>query len=168
MRPVTGSSVERENRRPSRSWASPTTVGSGTRPKPSPSGGSRRKSGWLRSSKPSRLSFNAGCMIAWSKSVHGFGRLYLGYYHYHAVPGNIDQLRIFKHRVHRLWRSVLVRRSQRAKKKWEKYDSGLRQMDTNTPHPASLSRCPLLRHSSFVRAVCVNAHVRICPGGAQR
>lgn len=34
-----------------------------------------------------------------------------GYYQYHPVPGNIDQLYIFKHRVHRLWRSVLVRRS---------------------------------------------------------
>jgi hypothetical protein len=26
----------------------------------------------------------------------------------------------------------------------------------------------LCRHSSLVRAVCVNAHVRICAGGAQR
>ncbi|MGA8086533.1 MAG: hypothetical protein WCA10_04455 [Terracidiphilus sp.] len=44
-----------------------------------------------------------------------------GYYQYHAVPGNIDQLRIFKRRVNRLWRKVLVRRSQRARKKWEKF-----------------------------------------------
>jgi RNA-directed DNA polymerase len=44
-----------------------------------------------------------------------------GYYQYHAVPGNIDQLRIFRQRVNRLWRNVLVRRSQRAKKKWEKF-----------------------------------------------
>jgi group II intron reverse transcriptase/maturase len=44
--------------------------------KPSPSGGSLRKSGWLRSSKISRLNFNAGCMIAWSKSVHGYGKWY--------------------------------------------------------------------------------------------
>ena len=42
-----------------------------------------------------------------------------GYYQYHAVPGNIDQLRIFRQRINRLWRNVLVRRSQRAKKKWE-------------------------------------------------
>jgi membrane fusion protein, multidrug efflux system len=39
-----------------------------------------------------------------------------GYYQYHAVPGNIDQLRNFRQRVNRLWRNVLVRRSQRAKK----------------------------------------------------
>jgi RNA-directed DNA polymerase len=42
-----------------------------------------------------------------------------GYYQYHAVPGNIDQLRTFRQRVNRLWRNVLVRRSQRAKKRWE-------------------------------------------------
>ncbi len=48
-----------------------------------------------------------------------------GYYQYHAVPGNIDQLRIFRSRVNRLWRNVLVRRSQRARKKWEKFTSVL-------------------------------------------
>lgn len=42
-----------------------------------------------------------------------------GYYQYHAVPGNIDQLRTFRQRVNRLWRTVLVRRSQRAGMKWE-------------------------------------------------
>jgi group II intron reverse transcriptase/maturase len=44
-----------------------------------------------------------------------------GYYQYHAVPGNIDQLRLFRNRVNRLWRNVLVRRSQTARKKWERY-----------------------------------------------
>jgi RNA-directed DNA polymerase len=42
-----------------------------------------------------------------------------GYYQYHAVPGNIDQLRTLRQRVNRLWRNVLVRRSQRAHMKWE-------------------------------------------------
>ena len=42
----------------------------------------------------------------------------LGYYQYHAVPGNSTQLRIFWRRVCRLWRSVLVRRSQRAQVRW--------------------------------------------------
>jgi hypothetical protein len=41
------------------------------------------------------------------------------YYQYHAVPGNIDQLRTFRQRVNRLWRNVRVRRSQRASMKWE-------------------------------------------------
>jgi hypothetical protein len=34
-----------------------------------------RRSGWSRSSKPSRLSFNAGSIIARPRSVHGFRRL---------------------------------------------------------------------------------------------
>jgi RNA-directed DNA polymerase len=44
-----GNSGARGNRRPSRSWASPTTAGDATRPIPSPSGGLRRNSEWLRS-----------------------------------------------------------------------------------------------------------------------
>jgi len=52
-------------------------------------------------------------------------KVVLGYYQYHAVPGNTTQLRIFKLRT-------------------------------------------LLRHSSFVRAVCVDALVRICAGDDPR
>jgi RNA-directed DNA polymerase len=44
----------------------------------------------------------------------------LGYYQYHAVPGNTTQLRIFSRRVARLWRNVLIRRSQRAKVGWDR------------------------------------------------
>src|SRR2546426_8662269 len=42
----------------------------------------------------------------------------------------------------------------------------LEPVDSSTPSSAPLSRCTLLRHSSFVRAVCVDALVRICAGGA--
>jgi group II intron reverse transcriptase/maturase len=42
-----------------------------------------------------------------------------GYYQYHAVPGNNRQLSTFRQRVIRLWYQVLVRRSQRAGKRWE-------------------------------------------------
>jgi RNA-directed DNA polymerase len=38
-----------------------------------------------------------------------------GYYQYHAVLGNLDQLRIFRKRVNRLWRNVLVRRRRRGR-----------------------------------------------------
>jgi hypothetical protein len=44
----------------------------------------------------------------------------LGYYQYHAAPGNSTQLRIFRRRVGWLWRSVLVRRSQRAQVRWDR------------------------------------------------
>ena len=45
-------------------------------------------------------------------------KVVLGYYQYHAVPGNTGQLRVFMYRVRWLWRSVLVRRSQRAGVRW--------------------------------------------------
>jgi hypothetical protein len=65
----TGKRGKRENQRPSHSWVSLTSVGSASATRPSSSGGLLRRSEWSRSSKPSRLSFNAGCMIAWPKSV---------------------------------------------------------------------------------------------------
>jgi group II intron reverse transcriptase/maturase len=43
-----------------------------------------------------------------------------GYYQYHAVPGNMSQLSIFRHRACRLWREVLNRRSQRAELNWQR------------------------------------------------
>src|SRR5262249_12811708 len=42
-----------------------------------------------------------------------------GYYQYHAVPGNLNQLSAFRHRLCRLWRRVLNRRSQRGVKPWQ-------------------------------------------------
>ena len=42
----------------------------------------------------------------WLKSV------VQGYFNYHAVPGNIDTLSVFRARVTRLWRQILLRRSQ--------------------------------------------------------
>jgi RNA-directed DNA polymerase len=46
-------------------------------------------------------------------------KVVLGYYQYHAVPGNIDQLRLFKKRLSRQWRRVLSHRSQRARARWK-------------------------------------------------
>ena len=46
-------------------------------------------------------------------------KVVLGYYQYHAVPGNSTQLRIFCRRVGCLWRSILIRRSQRAQVRWD-------------------------------------------------
>ena len=42
----------------------------------------------------------------------------LGYYQYHAIPGNLDQLYTFGHRLRRIWRTILVRRSQRGRMSW--------------------------------------------------
>jgi len=46
-------------------------------------------------------------------------KVVLGYYQYYAVPGNSTQLRIFSRRACWLWRSVFVRRSQRAQVRWD-------------------------------------------------
>jgi RNA-directed DNA polymerase len=43
-----------------------------------------------------------------------------GYYQYHAAPGNMSQLKIFRHRLCRLWRAILNRRSQRAEVNWQR------------------------------------------------
>src|ERR1017187_3450470 len=47
-------------------------------------------------------------------------RVTLGYYQYHAVPGNLDHLRVFMHRLRRLWRLVLLRRSQKSRASWDR------------------------------------------------
>jgi len=43
------------------------------------------------------------------------GKVTLGYYLYHAVPGNLHRLNVFRHRLGRLWRLALERRSQRSR-----------------------------------------------------
>ena len=62
-----------------------------------------------------------------------------GYYQYHAVPGNTGQLRVFRRRVCRLWRSVLVRRSQRAQVGWDRLNPLL---DRWIPAPRALHPYP--------------------------
>lgn len=51
---------------------------------------------------------------AWLRSV------VQGYFNYHAVPGNIDSLSVFRYRVIRLWRSILIFRGQRHNLNWAK------------------------------------------------
>src|SRR5579864_2297109 len=41
-----------------------------------------------------------------------------GYFNYHAVPGNIDNLAVFRDRVVLLWRTTLIHRSQRHRLTW--------------------------------------------------
>lgn len=42
-----------------------------------------------------------------------------GYYQYHAVPGNLMKLSLFRDRLCALWRTTLRRRSQKRKPSWE-------------------------------------------------
>lgn len=48
----------------------------------------------------------------WLKSV------VQGYFNYHAVPGNLDSLGVFRERLTRLWRTVLLSRSQTHRLSW--------------------------------------------------
>ncbi len=69
----------------------------------------------------------------------------LGYYQYHAVPGNTPPLRIFTRRVCRLWRSVLVRRSQRSQVRWARLTLLLNRW---IPRPRVLHPCPMARFAA--------------------
>ena len=51
----------------------------------------------------------------WLKSV------VLGYFNYHAVPGNMCALRAFRREVGRLWLQTLRRRSQRSRMTWRRF-----------------------------------------------
>jgi group II intron reverse transcriptase/maturase len=48
----------------------------------------------------------------WLKSV------VQGYFNYHAVPGNLDSLGVFRERVTRLWRRTLICRGQKHRLPW--------------------------------------------------
>jgi RNA-directed DNA polymerase len=70
----------------------------------------------------------------------------LGYYQYHAVPGNTTQLRIFSRRVAWLWRNVLVRRSQRARVGWDRLTPILNRW---IPQPRTLHPYPDARFNAI-------------------
>lgn len=43
-----------------------------------------------------------------------------GYFNYHAIPGNLNGLYVFRYRVTRLWRQVLRRRGQKYRLNWKR------------------------------------------------
>ena len=69
----------------------------------------------------------------------------LGYYQYHGIPGHLTQLRIFSRRVCWLWRSVLVRRGQRARVRWDRLYPLLNRW---IPRPRVLHPYPMARFAS--------------------
>jgi hypothetical protein len=68
-----------------------------------------------------------------------------GYYQYHAIPGNLDRLSVFRHRLRRLWRTVLRRRSQRGWMNWLRLS---RKLDRWTPSPRVLHPYPAQRFAA--------------------
>ncbi len=94
-------------------------------------------------------------------------KVVLGYYQYHAVSWEHDSVaHLQTSRVPAMAECSGPPQSARPDAVGTIYAS-LEPVDSSTPRSAPLSRCTLLRHSSFVRAVCVNALVRICAGGDQ-
>jgi group II intron reverse transcriptase/maturase len=68
-----------------------------------------------------------------------------GYYQYHAVPGNLNQLSAFRHRLCRLWRSILDRRSQRGERPWQRLTALLERW---IPFPRVLHPYPQARFAA--------------------
>jgi RNA-directed DNA polymerase len=65
-----------------------------------------------------------------------------GYYRYHAVPGNLDQLRDFAQRLRHLWYRVLCRRSQKGMLPWDRLTP---IFDRWIPKPRILHPYPMQR-----------------------
>jgi group II intron reverse transcriptase/maturase len=72
-------------------------------------------------------------------------KVVLGYYQYHAVPGNMNRLSVFVHRLRRQWRAVLPRRSQRASVCWQRINPLL---DRWIPFPRVLHPYPQVRFAA--------------------
>ena len=76
----------------------------------------------------------------WLKSV------VQGYFNYYAVPGNTDCLRVFRWRVTRLWRQVLIRRGQRGYLNWAR----MRRLEARwVPYPRVLHPYPGVRFDAI-------------------
>jgi RNA-directed DNA polymerase len=78
----------------------------------------------------------------WLKSV------VQGYFNYHAVPGNTDCLRVFRWRVTRLWRQVLIRSGQRGYLNWAR----MRRLEERwVPSPRVLILTPEFALTPFIQ-----------------
>jgi hypothetical protein len=65
-----------------------------------------------------------------------------GYFNYHAVPGNLPQLRTFRRQTARHWLFTLRRRSQRSRWTWERFETLTTRF---LPEPAILHPHPMER-----------------------
>ncbi len=75
----------------------------------------------------------------WLKSV------VQGYFNYHAVPGNLDRLSVFRYRVTRLWRWALRRRGQMHRPNWARIR---RLVERWLPRPRVLHPYPSVRFAA--------------------
>lgn len=66
-------------------------------------------------------------------------RVVQGYYNYHAVPTNLKRLEGFRSEVCRAWRHALLRRSQRHRLSWDRFNRLARRF---VPYPRKLHPYP--------------------------
>jgi hypothetical protein len=91
-------------------------------------------------------------------------RVVLGYYQYHAVPGNLQQLGRCRWRLARLWRYVLRRRSQKSRVTWKEIGPVLDRWipAPRTLHPTRMCASTLVSKGG---AVCgSSARTDLCGG----
>src|ERR1017187_1702558 len=69
-----------------------------------------------------------------------------GYFNYHSVPGNTDSLHAFRNRLVRLWRTMLIHRSQRHHLNWARMQ---RLADRWLPQPRVLHPYPRVRFDAI-------------------
>jgi hypothetical protein len=72
-------------------------------------------------------------------------KVLIGYYQYHAIPGNLDRMSLFRHRLRRLWAYAIRRRSQRSRMNWQRLTPLL---DRWTPPPRVLHLYPMERFAA--------------------
>jgi group II intron reverse transcriptase/maturase len=78
----------------------------------------------------------------WLKSV------VRGYFQYHAVPGNIESMSLFRERISRFWRHNLLRRSQKHALTWDRFN---RLLDRWLPPPQPLHPSPEIRFAARIQ-----------------
>ena len=89
-----------------------------------------------------RLHGAIGDTVKWLKAV------VRGYFQYHAIPDNEEQMKAFRHDILRLWLMQLRRRSQRSKWTWTRF---LEKLGAQLPEVQILHPYPNERFDARIR-----------------
>ena len=161
---TTASGAGSASRRPSTSWASPSSAAN-------PAGATSRSSGRPgatacgRSSRRSRRSCDGACTSRSPNRGNGWGRSSPATSTTTPCRPTVAALDAFRHHVTDLWRRTLRRRSQKDRDDVGADDAAGGRLAPQTAHPSSLAERALCRHTPEVGAVCGNsARTDLCGG----
>ena len=161
---ATASSAGSANRRPSTSWASPSSAANRAGEIPA-SNGRPGATACGRSSRRSRRSCDGACISPFPEQGKWLRQVVTGYFNYHAVPTNFPALAAFRLHVTDLWRRTLRRRSQKDGSHLGTDDEKL--ADDWLPKPRILHPWPerrfAVKHPRW-EPYAGKPHVRICAG----